>query len=116
MIGDTLHHGTWRQVNGVEHELVRMLGLDIVPLQNVIREVAQVERDDSLRVSADGGSKDVPIIRVRQIEGIFQVLKASHDAIGHCLAHQLARSGKRCWRKVRALRGNATEAFIEDTV
>jgi hypothetical protein len=47
-------------------------------------------RDDHLSLGADCGGKDVPVVRVRQLQAVDQVFVASDQAICDGLPHQLA--------------------------
>lgn len=109
-----MHDGAWREVNRVQDELIRVLRLDVVALQHMIREVAQVERDDGLRVGANGGREHVPIIRIGKIESVFEVLVAIHNAVWYHLAHQASGPLERRWWEIGTLCHDAIKAFIEN--
>ena len=54
----------WREVDEVEEEHVGGLGFDVVGLEHVGREVAEVLGDDDLRAGSDGGGEDVAVVGV----------------------------------------------------
>ena len=63
------------------HEHVGVLRLDREEVQLPRREVLQVPRDDDVRITADRRRQDVPVVGVRQIDAVDQLLIAGDDAI-----------------------------------
>lgn len=64
LLADALSDRARREIDGVEHELVRMLRFDVVTCQDMIGEVTQVERDDRLRMCPDRRRDHMAIVRI----------------------------------------------------
>lgn len=65
----------------MEEEHVGGLGFDVVGLEHVGREVAEILSDNDLGAGSDGGGKDVAVVRVGEAEPIDELLVASGEAV-----------------------------------
>lgn len=108
--------GSRRQVNRIEHEFIRMFGLDIVSLEHMVGEMLQVERDDRLRSGPDGRSEHVRISRIGQVETDFEVLESFDDAVGNRIAHECTCTREVNCTEIRPSLEDAGEAFVEDAL
>lgn len=61
---------TRSEVEEIEDEVVRMLGLDAVRLERAGREVAEIGGHDRLRGGADRGGEDMAIVGVGKVEPV----------------------------------------------
>ena len=66
-----------------------MLGFDAEVSENVTGKVGQIEGDEYACAGAKGGGQYVPVVPIRQFNGVDEMLVPGHQHVGYCLVHQL---------------------------
>ena len=100
------------QVELIDQEVVGMPDLDPIGLQGCSRKILQVERHDEVGPCADGRSQNMPIVRVRQCDGIDERLVTCNKAIPDMSIHQVSGSLKLFRLQVRAIFENVPHPLI----
>jgi hypothetical protein len=103
------------QVVQIIHEFIGMLRFDPVPCQDMLREIFQVERDDYARTTANGGSKHMRIVRIRQNDSLRDRFILFDETVGDGRSHQRPCA---CQRRcvVWILDENSAYPFVMDTL
>jgi hypothetical protein len=66
-----------------------MAGANAVARQGVLWEIIQVEGEDQIGSALDGGSQNMAVLRIWQLQGWNQGLMAIHQRITHVSIHLL---------------------------
>ena len=66
-----------------------MLGFDAEVSENVTGKVGQIEGDEYACAGAKGGGQYVPVVPIRQFNGVDEMLVAGHKRARQCLVHQV---------------------------
>ncbi len=70
-----------------------MLGFDVESGKDIRWKVRQVQRDDQARMRVNRGGEDVPIVVIRQTQGVSEVLVSTTTAPGNaCSIRRRVRS------------------------
>lgn len=80
------------QIEEMQQKLIGVLGRDTVLLEFLVGKVRKIVRDNDVSPPANGGRKDMPIIRVWQGEGGNQLLKILNEAVASMLVHEVSRA------------------------
>jgi hypothetical protein len=81
-----------RQMELMDQELVRMLRFNPPSAELVDREVLEIGSYDEVGMALDGGSEDMAIIWIRQLQHIDEFLEIRHQRIAHMRVHEISRS------------------------
>ena len=93
-----------------------MAGANPVGRQDLLREIAMVEGDDQIGSALDGGSNDMAIFRVRQVQGWDEVLIAIDQCIAHMSIHQRAGALQLLPGEIRAVTQHRPDPLLVDRV
>lgn len=107
-------NGARREVDEIDHEVVRVLRLHTKRSEAVGRKVLQVPCDDHLRAGADRGGNDVAVVQIREIQPFDQRLVSSHETVRNGGTHQVPRPFELFRDEIRALERQVAEHLIED--
>lgn len=106
LVLDGSDDGCWIEVDDVSDEGVGMLRLKVIGAEGGAGKVAEVERDDDLSTTADGGCEDMPIVCIGKDNRINQRRVVRHNAVRHGGIHQVPGASKR--------RGSGAWAVLRD--
>ena len=77
------------QVKQMFQEVIWVLGDQSEGLQCGVREILQIERHDCLSLTPDRSGYDMPVFRVRKLNGLLKAFKPGHDSIADMGVHQV---------------------------
>ncbi len=84
-----IRHKVWKVLQKHQNEIVRMLRFDTELPKGLHREVSQIQGHDHACAAVNRGCQDVPIIPIRQLNRVDEMLVSRHQRIGQRLVHQL---------------------------
>ena len=70
------------------YEIVGVLSLDSIGIERIVREILEVEGNDHLSVGADGGGKDVRVVRIGKDEALCDSKMSRYKGVGNRPIHQ----------------------------
>jgi hypothetical protein len=85
-------HGARREAEQVQDEFIRVLGLDSERFEDSLGKVFEVHRHNDIRPAADGGSKDMAVTGIGEMQAWNQVFIARYKGIEGVFVHQVSRS------------------------
>lgn len=91
-----------------------MHGLEVMELERAWRKVSEVERDNDIRATMNGGGQYVAIRGVREIQALDQALVAADDAIVCVSVHEDPGSLKLFTPEIRASGKHIADPLIVD--
>lgn len=100
----------------VEQEIVRTDGVQAVGFQPVLREVGEIEGDDTARLAHNRRRENVPIVWIGQIHGRDERLVPRDQRIEHGRVHRAPRSGQVVCLQVRPVLEQVSDPLLVDGV
>ena len=85
-------HGAGREAEQVQDEFIRVPGLDSERVEDGVGKVFEVHGHNDIRSAADGGSKDMAITGIGEMQAWNQVFIARYKGIQGVLVHQVSRA------------------------
>lgn len=116
LAADSLADGSWREVVEVGDELIRVLDLDSVAVENLLREILDVVRHDNPGLESYRCCKDVAVIRVRQAQGLNDLFESGHQTIRNTAIHEFPCSLEALPRQIRAPRQKRSNPLLVDAI
>jgi hypothetical protein len=85
-------HGARREAEQVQDEFIWVLGLDSERVEDSVGKVFEVHGHNDIRPAADGGSKDMAVTGIGEIQAWNQVFIARYKGIQGVVVHQVSRA------------------------
>lgn len=104
------------EVEQIEYEIIRMLGIKFVGAELLLREVSKVESDNQVRVAMEGGGNDMAVVRIGQIDGGDQVFEPFDQRIPDVAVHQHASPLQQIRRYVRPVFEHIPDPLVVDQI
>jgi hypothetical protein len=79
-------HSARRKAEQVQDEVIWVLGLDSERVEDSVGKIFEVHGHNDIRPAADGGSKDMAVTGIGEIQAWNQVFIASYKGIQACLS------------------------------
>ncbi len=79
-------------------------------------KVREVVGHDDAGAGPDGGGQHMPVIGIRQRQGLDQVFVAGYEAVAHRLVHQGSGPGQPLRRKLRIVLEDVAKPLVVDRV